>query len=491
MSLATILAAASAVMLYAGSLHLLVGIRRNGDAKHLSFAIAAILFACFVAATIGEASATILEDGLRWSKLKIAFSLSAWIAFIWFVRYYTSYIVRPLQWLLTTFFGACLAAHLLRTEGILYTMPSLESVSLPWGETVAKISGQTSQAVSWIFVAFGVTMVYFAIACVAQYRKGKHRQASYLAMAFVIVWLTTFDDLYPWPGAVLFLDELGFLAVVVIMAISLSDEMIRAERKLRRLADNLEELVADRTAALKQSNRNLTTANAKLEAFSFSVSHDLQAPVRRIWQFANIISKGQEDQSKTGHYIERVKSNAEQATTLIQALLRFFQLGRQPLRMATIEPRSLVDEVWERVRPDEGHSVELTVSALPKCRADADLLREVYSNLLDNAVKFSRSRDPARIEVSADLRNGTTVYFVRDNGIGFDMTRASRLFQVFQSLHSREQYPGSGIGLSLVREIVERHGGRIWAEAAPDTGATFFFTLEEPIGDVTMEPDPV
>ena len=267
------------------------------------------------------------------------------------------------------------------------------------------------------------------------------------------------------------------LEMVVPMAaqLALAVENVQLYEKEREHADQLEQRVAERTAELEDANR-------ELEAFSYSVSHDLRAPLRAVDGFSRILledhAAGLDGNAR--RYLDLVRSSTQQMGRLIDDLLGFSRLSRQELVRRTIQPASLVRQALEQLEPERaGRSVEVVIEDLPEAKGDPALVRQVYVNLLANSLKFTRQRSPARIVVGSGTENGQAVYFVRDNGVGFDMAYVGKLFGVFQRLHRSEEYEGTGVGLAIVQRIVHRHGGRVWAEGAIDQGATVFFTLPE------------
>ena len=232
---------------------------------------------------------------------------------------------------------------------------------------------------------------------------------------------------------------------------------------------------------IRKVNAQLGVANKELEAFSYSVSHDLRAPLRAVDGFSRILlDEHTPHLSESGQrYLRLVRENAVTMGQLIDDLLSFSRLSRQPLKKQTVATAELAQQVLEELKPEQnGRRFDVSIGDLAECQADPALLKQVFVNLLSNALKYTRKRDLSKIEVGCEKRPGETVYFVKDNGAGFDMRYADKLFGVFQRLHRAEEYEGTGVGLAIVQRIIHRHGGRVWAEAELHKGATFYFTLE-------------
>ena len=234
---------------------------------------------------------------------------------------------------------------------------------------------------------------------------------------------------------------------------------------------------------LQEKNSELQVAVSELDAFSYSISHDLRAPLRALDGFSQILLTQYEAllPAEARKYLQRVRDNTVQMGQLIDDLLRFARLGRQPLVKQLVPTGALVEQVLRDARQQvAGRSISVSVGDLPPVWGDAALLKQVFINLIDNAIKYTRLRDDAAVEIGSRKIGDEQVFVIRDNGVGFDMQYADKLFDVFQRLHRAEDFAGTGVGLAIVQRIVQRHGGRIWAEAAVDRGATFYFTTEGP-----------
>ena len=259
---------------------------------------------------------------------------------------------------------------------------------------------------------------------------------------------------------------------ICVVATDLTDQK-RAQEQIRQFSEELEDRVAERTEQLR-------AANADLEAFNYGVAHDLRAPLRHIQGFSDILLNDA-DSALSGEgqrHLNLIVAEAARMDQLIQALLAMSRVGRQKLEPRDCDLNALVHEVIENLAPDlHNRQIDWRVEQLPTVRCDPELARIVFTNLLANAVKFTSRRERASIEIAAEIQDHESVFCVRDNGVGFSMKYADKLFGVFQRLHRAQDFEGTGVGLATVQRIIHKHRGRIWAEAEPDKGANFYFTL--------------
>jgi signal transduction histidine kinase len=251
----------------------------------------------------------------------------------------------------------------------------------------------------------------------------------------------------------------------------------QVEQELRKILAEREQTVRE----LAERKEQLEKASQEMMSFTYTVSHDLRAPLRHISAFSGMLEEEFQSNlpAEGQRYLKRIQQGAQRMGTLVDDLLGYAHIGRQALKLQVASIAAIVDDVVKRFKVDaREREIEWRLHSLPSVQCDADLIRVVFENLISNAVKFTRGRRPAVIEVGSNTARGETVFYVKDNGIGFGMQYLTKAFGVFHRLHRAEDYEGTGIGLATVHRIIEKHGGRIWAEAAVDQGATFYFTLD-------------
>jgi signal transduction histidine kinase len=333
-----------------------------------------------------------------------------------------------------------------------------------------------------IFVA-AAAWAFILAALLALWRGRPHSVLDVWMMVVMCVWI--FDvalasvlnhgryDLGWYAGRIYGLLAASFVLVVLLLEngalyvkLAAAHERERSERRL-----------------VQEKSIELMALNKELEAFSYSVSHDLRAPLRVVDGYANIIEEdhgGQLD-ANARRLLKVLRSSAQQMAQMIEDLLAFSRLGRRRPATLSVPMADLIDRVIAEQRMTHAdRAVEFTVGELGSADVDPALVKQALTNLIGNAVKYTRGRYPARVEIGArpaDSPGGATVYYVKDNGVGFDMRQSHRLFGVFQRFHSQQEFEGTGVGLAIVERIIVRHGGRVWAESRPNEGAIFYFTL--------------
>jgi signal transduction histidine kinase len=325
----------------------------------------------------------------------------------------------------------------------------------------------------WIFLCFAV----FIVACGTTH-----------VMEIVNIW----HPVYWLSGIVKAITALTSIVTAVLLVrlvpsalalpspqqLRLSNEALQREIEERKLAtlkiENLNRELLNRTAELEATNQ-------ELEAFGYTVSHDLRAPLRHIDGYVDLLREDARNLGEAGErYMKVISDSARQMGTLIDNLLAFSRLGRSAMRLAWTDTDVVVAAVREELATDmKGRTIDWKIEALPRVYVDKTLFKQVWANLLGNAVKYTKYREKAEISIGCRTTETEVEFFVKDNGAGFDMRYVDKLFGIFQRLHFKEEFEGNGIGLANVRRIVSRHGGRTWAEGELDAGATFHFTIPQ------------
>jgi two-component system, sensor histidine kinase and response regulator len=272
-------------------------------------------------------------------------------------------------------------------------------------------------------------------------------------------------------GAVDFISK-PFIPEILLSKIKVFIDLYQQRQQLQNLVGEL-----------NRANQQLELVNKELQTLSYSVSHDLRAPLRAIDSYSRMLADAlaqTEISSDVGHFMHTLRDNVIEMNALLEGLLKFSQLAFQPLAIREIEMKAIAQKVLDELMATEsGRRIEIKLGELPNAFADPIMLAQVFNHLISNALKFSQKQKAAQVEVSFLIKDGQSIYFVRDNGVGFDMRFAEKLFSIFQRFHPSTEFAGTGIGLACARRIILRHGGEIWAESQPNEGATFFFTLSQ------------
>jgi light-regulated signal transduction histidine kinase (bacteriophytochrome) len=285
-----------------------------------------------------------------------------------------------------------------------------------------------------------------------------------------------------------------FIIVLTILAFAFGIFSLRRWRELRdEIAERrrIEKEVKKLNEDLEKRTIELEAANKELEAFSYSVSHDLRNPVLAIGGFSRLLLEKYSSHldGKGHHYLDIILSSTQNMCQLIDDILAFSHSGHRQIEFSNIDMEELAKALFEELKGITlGRMLRLNLNPLPPARCDRSMIRQVFMNLLSNAIKFTKFKETGMIEIGGWIQNGENIYYVRDNGAGFDMEKANELFRVFKRLHNAEEFEGNGVGLALVQRIIHRHGGRVWAEGKINEGATFYFSLPCTLRNESIQP---
>lgn len=266
-------------------------------------------------------------------------------------------------------------------------------------------------------------------------------------------------------------------ALLNIMEDSTADRMDM--KNMQRAILNILEDYGDEKGKVENINKDLASLNEELETFSFSISHDLRAPLRAITGFANILQEDYASKMDVDgkSYLNAILNNSKRAGELIDDILAFSRLGREQITTSEINMTDLVQSVIEEETGSNSNEIEFTIDELLPSMGDRALVKQVWVNLISNAIKYSKNESKNKIKIGSYYKENLIYYYVKDEGVGFDMIYYDKLFGVFERLHSREEFEGTGIGLAIVQRIIERHGGSVWAESKLNEGSCFYFSL--------------
>jgi signal transduction histidine kinase len=413
-------------------------------------------------------------------------------------------ITKP-NWMILSAEGGFLVSALICAAMLLRGNLILVSWLLPFGLAIAlAIIAYTQNGIHDISIAYFPVLIAFATVMMSRWGALLVSLLATLILAGLVVLETNglivndfstktgYSDILPVLGAIW--TTTAMLWVIMNNFWENLAKARNAEQVAQRLNIELEQRVAARTQELaranqqlgetnkelQETNHQLELANRELEAFSYSVSHDLRAPLRAINGFAGLLDEdyGELLPKEGRHFVGTIRRNTLRMSELIDGMLQFSRTSRQALERKIVDMAELARQVLIQLdEENRARHIQVDLAELPPCLGDEAMLRQVWYNLLSNAYKFTRKRDPAVVTIGYRKEADQVIYFVRDNGDGFDMHHAEHLFGVFQRLHRADDFEGTGIGLAITQRILQRHAGRIWADAQPDEGATFYFTL--------------
>jgi len=475
--LLTTLAVLVGVCLHTAVHHLWVGLRRPTQPVHVIFGLMSFIITAYVLVKLGAYRAVSAEELVAIRRWETNLGFIATCVLPWFAAEYTGVRRRTLLLAFGVASIVVIMANFALPYGISFVeMPSLQHLTLPWGEQVVDLRvHQRSAAHNAAWVMLLLNFVYSVYASVLQYRQGERRRAMELGLALGVFLAFTAFNYIVNVGLVEFTHtaEFGYIALVLLMSAALSRELRENEAAIALHHIQLEERVRERTAELAGDVQ-------ELQAFSYSVSHDLRAPLHSIDGYSQLLVADHSValDATAKHYLDRIHQGAQHMNELIEAMLELSRVTQTSLQLGITDLSALANKSFDQLRADEP-SRAATVSVAPglTARADPRLIAIVLDNLIGNAWKYTARTEHTRIEFGAEVQSDGTTYYVKDNGAGFDMQYAGKLFTPFQRLHTTEDFAGTGVGLATVARIVRRHGGRIWPKSEIGKGTTFFFTL--------------
>lgn len=476
--LLTSLAMLVGVCFYTAIQHLWIGFRSPERRVYVVFGLLSFIVSLYVFSKLSAYRAVSVEELVSLRRWELGFAMLTLGVLPWFAEAYTGVRRRVLLLALSGCSLFMIAINLITPFGVSFIeLPNLSYLALPWGEQVVDLRVHQRSLwhnLGWLFLllSFG----YSIYTCWLQYLHGERRKALQFASALSVFLFFTLINYLVNVGLIAFTHtaEFGFIALVLLMSAALRRDLRDYDTALVALRGQLE-------AQMRVRSEELTTNIKELETFSYSVSHDLRAPLRSINGFSRLLVEDHDIalNATAKHYLDRIHQGTQHMNELINAMLELSRVAHAELHRSSVDLSALVHDTCQRLREAGSyHTAHVHIAPSLTAQADPRLIVVVLDNLLSNAWKYSSRTENAQIDFGAENRNGETVYFVKDNGAGFDMRYADKLFTPFQRLHSTQEFQGTGVGLATVARIIRRHGGRIWAHSEPGKGATFYFTIQ-------------